>query len=63
VRITAETPEEADLLSRRLPAIRHLLGLEPTTNLPTITAELRELLALELAAVDLHMCYELPAER
>jgi hypothetical protein len=55
VRIVAESPEEADLLSRPLPAIRHLLGLEPTTNLQG--HRLEELLGTALAVADLERAF------
>jgi hypothetical protein len=61
--ITAATAAEADLLHRRLPALRWALGpdVEIVTNLQG--DRLEELLGQELAAVDLEHCYELPAER
>ncbi len=58
MRIVAESREEADLLARRLPAIRHLLGLEPATNLQG--HRLEQLLAVEMAAADLERCLRLP---
>jgi hypothetical protein len=61
MRILAETAAEADLLSRRLQAIQHVLGpdVPVSTNLLTghdpadPLAELRELLAPARAAADL----------
>jgi hypothetical protein len=53
VRITVTTPAEADLLSRRLPALRHALGPDVviTTNLQG--HRLEELLGTAVDAAEL----------
>lgn len=58
MRITAENDRELEILSRRLEALRHVLGPEVTLEAPKLIGHrLPELLALELAAVDLERCY------
>jgi hypothetical protein len=56
--ITATTTAEADLLSRRLPALRHLFGQDVEIQTPGLQGHrLPELLGSKLAVADLERCY------
>ncbi len=59
--ITACSAAEADLLHRRLPALRHLFGPEVEIQTPGLQGhQLEALLLPALAAADLERCLRLP---
>ena len=60
--ITVTTAAEADLLHRRLPALRHLFGPDVEIETPDLVGpRLEVLLAPAMAAADLERCLRLPA--
>lgn len=60
--ITATTAAEADLLHRRLPALRHLFGPDVTIETPGLAApRLEALLAPALAVAALERALRLPS--
>ncbi len=60
--ITATTAAEADLLHRRLPALRHLLGPDVEIQVPGLVGpRLEALLAPAQAVADLERCLRVPA--
>jgi hypothetical protein len=61
VRITVTTAAEADLLHRRLPALRHLFGPHVTIETPDLVGHrLEALLAPAQAVADLERCLRVP---
>lgn len=61
MKITCCTAAEADLLHRRLPALRHLFGPDVEIETPDLVGpRLEALLAPAIAAADLERAWRLP---